>query len=810
MKNLNYKPILGYAGAIALFLVITFIFFYPILDGKRIKTTDTSNYIGMSKEINDFREKTGEEALWTNSMFSGMPAYQISVLWKGNYISVLDKIVTLNLPTPAKQVFLYFIGFFILMLVLGFKPWMSIIGATGYAMSSYFFIILEAGHNSKAHAIGYIPVILAGIILAYKGKHLGGAILTALALGLQLAANHLQITYYTLLIVVFYGISELVFAIKEKRIPGFLKATGLLIIAAVFAALMNLPNLWATSEYGKYTIRGASELTDNQHLKTSGLDLDYATQWSYGIAETMTLLIPDFMGGSSTKELSKSSNSYSELIRNGVGETQAKQILSRLPVYWGTQPFTSGPVYVGSILVFLFVLGMFIVENRYKWWLFGATVLSILLSWGHNLMGFTEFFMHYVPGYNKFRAVSMILVIAEFTIPFLGLLALKKIIDNPSDIQVRKYFWISFYIVGGIILIFALLPGTFFTFSSTSDDQLIQRGFPDWFVAALKSDRRAILQQDALRSLVFIILGIGLFWAFFTKKLKLNYALVILFALILIDMGSVNWRYLNHKSFENPASVKTPFPPTQADEYILQNEKDLSYRVFNASVSSFNDASTSFYHKSIGGYHGAKLRRYQDLIDRYISKGDLEVLNMLNTKYFIVPDDKGQPIPQLNTNALGNAWLVDKYELVDNPDKEIEALDTFDPKTTAIVDKRFSEELKDFQPVKDSLAKISLVSYSPNKMNYEFNSSKTELVVFSEIYYDKGWNAFIDGKPAPYFRSNYVLRSMVVPAGKHEIEFRFEPKVYYTGGLVAATSSILVFLMALAYLGFLAKKHFKN
>jgi len=806
MKNLNLKPLLIYFGAIALFLIITMVFFYPMLEGKRIKTTDISNYIGASKEITDFRENTGEEALWTNSMFGGMPAYQISVLWKGNYIGLLDKALTLNLPTPAKQVFLYFIGFFVLLIILGFKPWLGISGATAYAMSSYFFIILEAGHNSKAHAIGYIPLILAGLILAYRGKYSGGAILTALALGLQLAANHLQITYYTMLIALIFGISELVFAVRDQKFAGFLKSTGILVVAALFAVLMNLPNLWATSEYSKYTIRGKSELSDNQHLKTSGLDLDYATQWSYGIAETMTLVIPDFMGGSSSKELGKSTHTYKELIRNGLGETQANQILSRLPVYWGDQPFTSGPVYAGAFLVFLFILGIFIVENRYKWWLLGATLLSVLLSWGHNFMGFTEFFMHYLPGYNKFRAVSMTLVMAEFTIPFLALFALKKILENPADLNIRKYFWWSFYIIGGIILIFILLPGTFFNFTSAGDEQLVKSGFPDWFIAALKADRKAILQADALRSLFFIILGVVVIWAYFKNKLRLQYAIVLLFAIVLIDMGAVNWRYLNHKSFESPAAVKKPFPPTQADEYILQNEKDLSYRVFNTTVSSFNDASTSYYHKSIGGYHGAKLRRYQDLIDRYLSKGDMEVLNMLNTKYFIVANEQRQPIPQFNSNAFGNAWIAEKYQMVNNADEEIAALDTFNLKTTAIIDKRFSEELRSFQPGKDTTATIRLLAYAPNKLNYEFNSSKNELVVFSEIYYDKGWNAFIDGKPASHFRANYVLRSMMVPAGKHEIEFRFEPEVYTVGGNIAAGASILMFLLALAYLVIVIRK----
>ncbi len=812
MKSLFNKNLLYYAGAVALFLVITFVFFYPMLEGKKLKATDTSTYIGGSKEISDFRKSSGEEPLWTNSLFSGMPTYQISTIWKGQYLSQVDKIFTLFLKPPAKQVFLYFVGFFVLLLVLGFGIWPAILGATAYAMSSYFFIILEAGHGTKAHAIGYIPLILAGIILAFKGKYLLGAILATFAIGLQLSANHLQITYYTLIIVLTFGISELIFAFKEKQLPSFLKATGVLTVAAIFAVLMNFSNLWATNEYGKYTIRGKSELADNQQNKTSGLDLDYATQWSYGIAETMTLAIPDFMGGSSSRGLEKNSKSYEALINNGIAGNQATQIISSLPVYWGPQPFTSGPVYVGAIIVFLFIVGVFIVENRFKWWLVAGTVISIILAWGHNLMPVTEFFMNYFPGYNKFRAVSMTLVIAEFTMPFLALLAVKKVLENRDNIKTRKDVFLSFYIIGGLLLIFAVFGGTFFNFSGSSDPQLIKMGYPEWLIEALRNDRQSILQRDALRSLIFVLLAFGLLWAFFTKKIKGQHLIIGLFVLVLIDMGAVNWRYLNHDKFENPSAVSNPFPRTAADDYILKNDKDPNFRVFNTTVSPFNDASTSYYHKSIGGYHGAKLRRYQDIIDRYLTKGNQEVFNMLNTKYFIMSDKNKAPIAQLNPEAFGNAWAVKELLLVDNADSEIEALgqSDVDLKSTAVVDKRFAADLNNFKPNSDTTCSIKLNNYAPNNLKYAFNSSKPELVVFSEIYYEKGWNAYIDGELKPHFRANYVLRAMIIPAGKHQIEFKFEPAVYNTGGLVAAGSSLLVFLTVLAYLAFYIRESLKN
>ncbi|MFW5706238.1 MAG: hypothetical protein ACOCX8_04465, partial [Bacteroidota bacterium] len=474
MEKYSIKHIWPYLAAIVVFIILTVSYFSPILEGKRINQSDITHWRGMSQEIIEFREQTGQEPLWTNAMFGGMPAYQISTIYKGNLLGYVDDILQLGLPHPIGLVFLYFLGFFILMLVMRVNPWLSVLGAVGFAFSSYFFIILEAGHNSKAHAIGYMAPVLAGILLTYRGKYLWGAALTALFLGLELLSNHLQITYYLLMIVVIFGIAQLVESVRKKEMPHFFKATGVLVIAALLAVGTNISNLWATWEYGKYTIRGKTELTSEQENRTTGLDIDYATQWSYGVTETMSLLIPDFMGGGSGQNPSVNSNTYEEL-RQALPAQQAQQYLQFLPLYWGKQPFTSGPVYAGAIMVFLFVMGLFVVKGKLKWWLLSATVLGIMLAWGKNFMGLTEFFLHYVPGYNKFRAVSMIMVIAELTIPLLGIIALHRIFDKKTDrkeaISALKY---SFFIAGGIALFFALVGGSLFNFSSPADRQLIQ------------------------------------------------------------------------------------------------------------------------------------------------------------------------------------------------------------------------------------------------------------------------------------------------------------------------------------------------
>ncbi len=807
MKNINFKQLIPYLSAVAIFVVISLAYFSPLLEGKKLKQSDITQFLGMSKEISDFRDKTGEEALWTNSMFGGMPAYQISVQYKGNVLRYVDQLMQLYLPQPAGMVFLYMIGFFILLLVLKVDKWLAIAGAIGFGFSSYLFIIFEAGHNSKAHAIGYMAPVLAGIILTYQKRYLAGGILAAIALSLELLTNHLQITYYLLMIAGVFVITELISSIREKQLPGFAKATGVLIIVSIFAVATNITNIWATYEYGKETIRGKTELTTEKSNRTSGLDKDYATGWSYGKMETMTLLIPDFYGGSSQGALSEKSNTYKALKANNVDDNQAKKLIKTLPLYWGTQPGVAGPVYIGAIIIFLFIFALFVADNKYKWWLLAATILSILLAWGKNFMPFTNFFLHYVPGYNKFRAVSMTLVMAELCIPLLAILGLQKVFSGEIDKKkLIKSLYYAVGIAGGISLIFAVAGSAFFDFISPADEQY-KSYFPDWLMAAIREDRAALLRSDAFRSLAFIVLAGAAIWAMISQKIKKPVFFTALILLILIDMWSVNRRYLNSDSFVRKSVAAIPFQPTAADEIIMK-DLDPDFRVFNQTVGNpFADASTSYFHKSLGGYHGAKLRRYQELIDYQLSKGNMNVFNMLNTKYFIVPDEKGgQPQVQINMQALGNAWFVNNAHMVNNADEELNELTNFVPTETAVYDKRFENQVKGHIISKDMSSTITLTDYKPNHLTYKSETSKEQLAVFSEIYYDKGWNAYIDGKPAPYFRADYVLRAMIVPAGNHTIEFKFEPQIYKTGEKISLASSILLVLFALGGMGFMIKR----
>lgn len=813
MKKFNLKTFLPYIVALVVFVVITMIYLSPLLDGKRLYQSDISHFTGVSKEIADFREKTGTEPLWTNSMFGGMPAYQISVVYKGNILGYLDTILSLCLPHPANLVFLYFLGFFILLLVLRIDPWLAIAGAIAFAFSSYFFIILDVGHNSKAHAIAYIAPVLAGIILTLRQKYILGGILTALFLSLEIKANHPQITYYLVIMVLILGLFELIYSIREKRVMKLLTSIGILVIAAAFAVLTNIATLWATWEYGKDTIRGKSELTNNLENKTSGLDKDYATQWSYGVGETMTLFIPNFYGGASSAKISENSAIIKALRKNNTPQNQINQFTRHpLPfLYFGDQPGTSGPVYVGAIVFFLFILGLIIVRGPLKWWLLVVTILSILLSWGHNFMAFTDFFMEYVPGYNKFRAVSMTLVIAEVAMPILGLMALKVMFEQHLDQKkLIRALQLSAGITGGIALIFALMPSLFLSFTGPYDAAIQQQSqFPDWLMQAIRDERARLVRLDAIRSFAFVVLAAGLLWAFLLSKLNKTYVYIILAALILLDMFVISKRYLNNNSFTTKSKVEKPFAPTEADQQILR-DPDPDYRVFNLTVSTFNDASTSYFHKSIGGYHGAKLRRYQELIENQISKNNMSVLNMLNTKYFILPGENRKPTAQRNYDALGHAWFVEGYELVDNADQEMAAITTFSPGDTAIVDKRFEQNLTACTPGRDSAGYIELTSYAPNDLTYKYETAKDALTVFSEIYYPKGWNAYVDGRLTPHFRANYVLRAMVLPAGSHTVEFKFEPNVYMVGERISLISSIALLLLILILVGFEVRKVWKT
>jgi len=822
--DISFKKASPYLIAIVLFAVLSIVYFSPLLEGKKMVQGDIARFKGMAKEIQDHRESTGEEALWTGGMFSGMPAYMTSVKFKGNQMSTIDKILQLGLPHPANYVFLYFLGFFILLLAMRLNPWISLVGALAFALSSYNFIIIEAGHNTKAHAIAYMAPVVAGIILAYRGKYLIGAAITGLFLALELRANHLQMTYYLLMIVIVYGIYELVEAIRQKRYKEFLTATGVLVLVALLAAGTHFANLSIASHYAKFSTRGKSELTLNAENKTSGLDKDYITDWSYGVGESFTLLIPNFAGGVTGGEMDEESQVYKTMIENGVPVNQAKQAIKQMPTYWGPQPFTSGPVYVGSIVFFLFILGLFVVKGRWKWWLLTITILSLFLAWGRNFMWFTDFFLDYVPGYNKFRAVSMTLVIAEFAIPLLGILALAEVLKKEIDKNtIYKYLQYTVYIVGGILLLFILLPGMFLEFTGPADAQL-----PDWLIGPMREDRKSMLRMDALRSLVFILIGAAAIWAVINKKLKMTYGLLIIGFFIVVDMWMIDRRYVSNDNFERKNLVEKPYKTFKADQFIL-SDPDPHYRVLNLTTNPFKDARTSYYHHSIGGYHGAKLGRYQELIESHLfteiqriqgafneqatmesinrALAGLPVLNMLDARYMII-DLNSQPLR--NSFALGNAWFVEEIHMVEDANQEIAELGDYDPALIAIVDKRFDDYIDQSAYSPDSIANISLISYLPNHMVYESSAGSDQFCVFSEIYYKDGWNAYIDGELMPHIRVNYVLRGMKIPSGNHMVEFKFEPTIYKRGEAVSLASSILLILLVLGIFVYEGRKAYSN
>ena len=781
------------ALCIIVFALITLVYFSPILEGKRIKQHDIEMYKGMSKEIVDFKAETGEQSLWTNSMFGGMPAWNIGVPQNSNLMTYVNRVLNFGFPHPIGAVFIGMLGFFVLLLVFDCKIWISFIGALAYGFTSYMFIVIGAGHNSKAIAMAYMAPVIAGILLTYKGKYLWGAMLTAIALALEVRAGHLQITYYLLLIVVCIIIAELVDAIKEKKYLHFLKASGILVGVAIIAILTCTTTLYANYEFGKETMRGKPVLTKNVENQTKGLDRDYVTQWSYGIGETWSLMIPNVKGGASG--YIGNNNPALEKCDPRLRSTIAQQ-----NAYWGDQPGTSGPVYVGAIVCFLFVLGLFIVKGKYKWILLAATVLSILLSWGKNFMGFTDFFLDYIPGYNKFRAVSMTLVIAEVCMPLLAFLALAELFKNP-DTKHQVFLYISLGLTGGLCLLFYALPQTFFSFLSQSEAyqfQELQAGSDGsiykLFADELANARVAIFRADAIRSFFFIVVAAILIILGVKGKLKANYVFMGLALFVIVDMFTIDKRYLNKTNFIDKRKAERPFTMSDVDKQILQ-DKALDYRVINLTVSTFNDASTSYFHKSVGGYHGAKLRRYQDIIDHYLSKNDLnywKVLNMLNTKYIIYAKDNQKKFSK-NYEAFGNAWIVSDIKWVGTPNDEIDAIADTDVQNVAIVNDEFRSVVDDFEAT-PAEGTIQLVDYKPNELKYEFDSSKDELVVFSEIWTKKGWTMWIDGVESQLLRADYILRAAIVPAGQHEIVMRYEPSIWHKGNAIQLITSLLILM----------------
>jgi hypothetical protein len=800
----NHNSLFPHLTALIIFILLPILYFPSMFQGKELNQSDMREYKGMSKEIIDFREKTGEEPLWTNSMFSGMPAYFISMRTRTNILGKVNKILTYQKARPAIHIFLYMLGFYILLLLFGINPWLGIVGGIAFGFSSYLFIILEPGHLTKAMALGYMPMIIGSVYYTFKKNIFTGAVLTSLFAGLQILVNHLQITYYTLLILLVFGCFELIEVIKNKSYNHFSKVIGSLILAVILSVSLNIVSLWSVKDYSKYSLRGPSELTHNSDDQTSGLDKSYATNWSYGLGETFNLLIPNFKGGASGILMAgRDSETFKFLSRSSGSPQQAAQVINQnayfFTQYWGDQPGTSGPVYIGAVVVFLFVFGMFFVKGRLKWWLFSVVVFSILLSWGKNFMFLTDFFLDYFPGYNKFRTVSMILIMTEFAMPFLAILALNKLLYG--EFTKKEFFTAlknSLYIVGGLALIFSLLPNLS-NLSSPKDAILAQQGAID-LVNAIQKDRAALLRKDAIRSLVFVLLTVILLYSLYKKKIKPSYFIAAIGLLILSDLWPVNKRYLNEDNFVKKSQVDIPFQANAADLEILK-DKGLYYRVFDLTAGDpFASSRASYFHKSIGGYHGAKMRRYQELYDHHFKEDiDEDILDMLNTKYLILRDPKtGEFYSQKRSTNLGNAWFVSEYEMVKNADEEIEKVGKINPAQTAAIDKRFSGfvDKSNLQP--DSLSVINLISYAPNKLTYKFVTRTEQMAIFSDIYYPKGWLAAINGKEVSHFRVDYVLRGLIIPAGEGEISFEFKPNSYFIGIKIAMAASIILVLLILS------------
>ena len=802
--------------AVLLFAVLAFAYFFPAdIEGRILYRHDASAGRGAGQEGIEYLQKTGERSRWTNALFGGMPTYQMAPSYGST--DLLAKAVNayhLWLPENVWFVFAYLLGFYILLRAFDFRQHLAALGSIIWAFSTYFLIIIAAGHIWKVWALAYLPPLIAGIVLAYRGKYLWGLLLTAVFMAFEINANHVQMTYYYLFIVLFLVIGWLVEAIQKHEMVRFMKATAVCIAGAAIGVCINLSNLYHTWQYSQESMRGKSELVkqNSANQTSSGLDRDYITQWSYGIGETWTLLIPNTKGGASMP-LSMSETAMKHADENYVS------IYNQIGQYWGEQPGTSGPVYVGAFVMLLFILGLFIVKGPVKWALLAATVLSVLLSWGKNFMGFTDFFLDYVPMYAKFRTVASILVIAEFTIPLLAMLALKKIFDEPEVLKTKaKYLYISFGLTAGICLLFALMPSAFFgSFVSSSEMHAIQ-SLPAEHVQPLLANltemRQAVFTADCWRSFLIIVIGMALLMIYRYGKLKAEYTVACILVLCLVDLWQVNKRYLNDEMFVPKSEREQPQQKTQTDELILRDQT-LDYRVLNLASNTFNENETSYYHKSIGGYHAAKLRRYQEMIDAYISpemqalfgavseaagdmtqvKGDsiCPVLNMLNTRYFIFPLEGGQTVPIQNPYAYGNAWFVDQLDYVANANEELDALGKIDLRHQAVADAKFKEQLGE-AVVQDTASIVTITTYEPNRLVYDVNSGKGGILVFSEIYYP-GWTATVDGQPVELGRVDYILRALHIQPGKHQVELTFFPKSVSTTETVAYIAFFLLILI---------------
>lgn len=801
---LSLKKFLPHILIIFGFIALSLAYFNPVLSGKQIFQSDIMHYIGMSKQQTDFRAATGEETYWTNSAFGGMPTYQLGAKYPHNYIKELDSVLRF-LPRPADYLFLYFIGFYILLLTLKVDFKLAALGALAFGFSTYLIIILGVGHNSKAHAIAYMPLVLSGILLVFQKKYIPGFLLTTVAMALELSANHYQMTYYLLLLVLILGAVYLFEAYRNKQLPHFFKSVGIMVIAVILAIGLNATNIMATQEYVKESTRGKSELTINSDGSpkevTSGLDKDYITEYSYGFLETFNLFIPRLLGGGNGEDVGKDSETYKFFTSVGASPIEALREVKRTPTYWGSQPIVEAPAYVGAVVLFLFVFGLFMVKGPTKWWLVGGVIMSLLLSYGKNLGFLTNFFIDYVPMYNKFRAVTSIQVILELCIPVLAIFGLVELFKNPEKgSEQLKALKIAAGISGGVAILFLLFKGSF-DFVGANDGYYRQAygEYGQSFVDALKADRKSMFTYDSIRTLLLVLFSASGIWLFLNKKVTQNMLIIGLAVLILFDLVSVDRRYVNNENFVSALQVSKPFQANQADLEIMKD--DSHFRVFDVVSSG---ARASYFHNSLTGYHAAKMGRYNELFDFYIVKNNMNVLNMLNTKYVIADDDKGNVFPYVNQDANGNAWFVSSLEKVNSANDEMMALDSLNTRIKAVT----TQELASSNFNVDSLSTIDILDYKPNYLKYNSNNNHDGFAVFSELYYANGWNAYIDGQLSPHYRVDYVLRGMPIPKGQHTIEFKFEPHVVKTGSTIALASSILFGILILGGIVVMRKQKF--
>jgi len=794
--SLNFKKILPHLIVIAGFIIASLAYFNPVLKGEKIFQSDIQQSRGMTRQADDFRKDHQRETYWVDNTFGGMPAYMINKRYPHNFVRSIDKTLRF-LPRPADYLFLYFVGLYVLFLVMKIDYKMAVIGSLAFGFSTYLIIILGVGHNAKAHAIAYMPLVLAGIFAVFRKKYFWGGILLALSLALEIFTGHFQITYYLMLMVLIIGLVYLIQAYKENQLKDFFKSLGVMTIALVLAIAANATTLLATKEYTEFSTRGNTGLTitkDGSPKPKSGLSYDYITEYSYGIAETFNLFIPRFTGGASTEALTTDSHSYKSLIDLGVPAHQAKDIISSLPTYWGEQPIVAAPNYIGASVIFLFVLALFLVKGRLKLWVVASGILALLLSWGDHFSILTRFFVNYVPLYSKFRTVSMVQVILQFLIPFFGIYGLSKIFSNQIETE-KKYHALKWatIITGGTAVFFILLKNMFFDFSGSYDGFYLQNLGPD-FVEALRQDRAQMLTADSFRSLIFVLISAGIILLFLRNRLTYNLSLLLFGIVILIDLVNIDRKYVNNKDFIKPSDYATAFTANEADKQIMQDTSH--YRVLDLSVNPMNSARASYFHNSIGGYHAAKPGRMQELFDFHIAEGNEQVINMLNTKYFII-ENEGKIIAQSNQETNGNAWFIEEVEVVPSANDEIKALENINTKKTAIINKDFADKLPslEFSPHPDD--QIKLKSYLPDRLVYEYKIKEDRLAVFSETYYPHGWKADVDGNPVDILQADYVLRAAYLPKGEHTLTFKFEPQVIKTGGIITFSTGILLSLLVL-------------